>query len=553
MKKIFKEVSNNWKSGLAVAIVSVPLSLSFAIASGASPIMGLITSGWAGITAAIFGGSKFNVVSPAGAFAGILTAFSLTYGPEMIPVVTILAGIFMFIAAKISLQKYLAFIPGGAIYGFTIGIGLIIAGTQLPSAFGLQNIEAKETVLLSIIESLKHITQLQPLVTVLFISFFLALILLKKIIPKISGVIIVAPLGLLLGFLTTNGIIPITLETLATKYGALDTYLIRLPQLTSLLNPELLSWGIISTAITIAVIGIIETMLSAKVADGITRTNHHQGREMQGLSFANLVSGFFGGMPATGVLGPTVLNINSGATSRVSAGIKAIIVLLITAIFFGAFAFLPTVIIASILFFISYSMIVSPQFMLYLKHDKVSLFIAFLVAFITIYRDPATGVVVGSLIGLLIIARKIEQGSFEITANNKQGEVKHISHVKNFTPESGFDVYLYTLQGVLTYLNGQSHAARLSTIISEASVIIFRLRNVSYIDLDGVNALDQMIDTLHAEGKTVALSSISKANTSFIARHSEHYDVLKAEGLVFKKASFALEHFEIPPLSENVK
>ncbi len=545
MKNILKELSLNWKSGLAVAIVSIPLSLSFAIASGAEPIMGLITSGWAGLAAAIFGGSKFNVISPAGAFAGILTAFSLQHGAEMIPIITILAGIMIVIAGRLKLARYLTFIPGGAIYGFTIGIGLIIAGTQIPSALGLLDVPAKESVLEFIIASLSQIGQADLIIVAIFAIFLAAMFVFKRLVPNISGVIMVAPLGLLLGFLSTKGIIPINLETLLSRYGTLESQIINMPNFTQLIYPALLSWEIVTPVLTIAAIGIIETMLSAKVADGITKTTHSREREMRGLGLANIVSGLVGGMPATGVLGPSVLNIQSGATSRYSAGIKAVLVLSITAVLFKFFAYLPMVVIASILFYVAISMIVSPQFMLYLRHDKASLVIALLVAFVTIYRDPASGIVLGSLIGLLVLAQNLSKEGYTATANLDNGVTKDVSREQDFSGVEG-DVYLYTIQGVLTYLNSQAHLARLRTLDTDVRAVVLRMRDVSYIDLDGINALDQIIENLRDMDVEIAISSLPQNAIERVAQHSEYYSELKEQGMVFSKARFALEKFGIP-------
>jgi SulP family sulfate permease len=546
MKKLIKNIATNWKSGLSIAVVSVPLSISFAIASGGTPIMGLITSAWAGIVAALIGGSNFNVISPAGAFAGILTVIALNFGIEAIPIVTIIGGLFMLLGYFFNVQRFLTFIPGGAIFGFTLGIAAIISGTQINSALGLNNLTQHESLIENILESFRNITELDPAAALVFGIFLVALIILAKVFKKIPSIILVTPLGIILGWLVSTKNLGFSLMTLGSTYGNLQTQLFDMPNLTAF------DWNLIVPAITIAVVGILETMLSAKIAGKATNTRYNERKEMFGLSLANLMSGFVGGMPATGVLGPTMLNIRTGAKGRASAALKAIFVALITLLFFSLFKFIPMPVIAATLFFVAISMVETKRFLLYYKHDKYALLIGLLVAGITLYKDPALGILVGSAIGLLIFAEKVSRGSYDATHNSSDSDKKiHIAGEKKFSTHANYDILVYSIQGVLSHLTIESHLARLEEINSNITTIILRLRGVSYMDMEGAEGLDALVDMLTKKNITVLITGTNNYLEKTLLQHSHHYKTLKENEGVFKKTRYALETLGVPPASKE--
>ncbi|MFT7557906.1 MAG: SulP family sulfate permease [Planctomycetota bacterium] len=540
LTNVIKNISLNWRSGLSIAVVSVPLSISFAIASGGTPIMGLITSAWAGLVGALIGGSNFNVISPAGAFAGILTVVALTFGVGAIPVVTIMAGVLIYLGYLINIQKFLRFVPGGAVFGFTLGIAAIIAGTQINSALGLHDLAAHDSILMNIAESFRNISSLDVTATVIFAVFLILLLLLSRVFKKIPSIIMVTPLGILLGWLVTKGHIGLHFLTLEGQYGELGAQLLQIPGLY-------FDWGLVVPAITIALVGILETMLSAKVADSMTETRHDERKEMRGLAIANVVSGFVGGMPATGVLGPTVLNIKMGAVSRISAVLKAVFVALITLLFFGLFKFIPMPVIAAILFYVAITMVQAKKFLLYYNHDRYSLLIAVVVASLTLYRDPASGIVVGSFIGLLIFAEKVSRGSFRAVHNSRSSDKKiSLADEKKFISNHDYDILVYSVRGVLSHLSAEAHVQRLGDLDVSISSVIVRLREVAFVDIEGVEALDVIISMLKKKEVGVFLSGIDGELEKMLQAHSKYYNQFKDSGKTYTKTRFALEHLGVP-------
>jgi SulP family sulfate permease len=257
--------ASNWQSGITVSLVSIPLSVSLAVASQATPVMGIITAIWAGLIAAIFGGSSYNIVGPTGALSGLLVAYALTNGASMLPMLAILSGVFVLIAYAARLERFLVFVPASAIQGFTLGVACIIGLNQLNFAFGLSGLPVHGKFIENVIESLSHVPSASLETIGIFLLFLAALWAFAKWLPKVPGAIVLAPLGILLGYLSQSGAIPLVLRTLGSRYPDMQARLFELPILT---------WhtSLIPAAFGVALIAILETMISAKIAEGMTKT-----------------------------------------------------------------------------------------------------------------------------------------------------------------------------------------------------------------------------------------------------------------------------------------
>lgn len=534
-----KRLGQNWKAGITVALVSVPLSISLAIASGAAPMAGIITAVWAGILAAVFGGSNFNVVGPAGALSGILAAYALVHGADTLAVIALVAGILILISWALKLERFLFFVPGSTIHGFTLSVALIIALNQLNSALGLQGLVKHEQFILNVWESLKHIgTASAPAALTFGIGLGL-LFLLLKLTPKIPGAIVLAPIGILLGYLATHKIIPISLATVGTTYPGLSAALVNLPHFT-------LSQPIIVTAVAVAFVAILETMLSAKIADGMTKTIYNERKEMFGLGLANIASGLAGGLPATGVLVRTALNVRAGANHKISSAINAIAIALISLVLFTWFAYLPMAVIAAILVFASIRMVGAEHFTRYFKYDKTGFALAMLVTAVSVYKDPTMGLLVGIGASLLVFIEKLSRGQFEMVINDtKTGATLVQGERLENTPKKDYkdNILAYSIKGQLAYINSQAHLSRFRTGLNGYEWVILRLRELYFIDTDGVDALAEIIDSVHNQNRKIAISGVN----SFTVKALERVDTfrkLEAAGLVFVKTADALAYIK---------
>ncbi len=536
---ILKQVSANWKSGLTVALVSVPLSLSLAIASGTTPITGIITAIWAGLAAAALGGSKFNVVGPAAALSGILATFVLANGPELLPLIAILSGIVIFVFFVLRWDRYLVFIPSSVMHGFTLGVGLTIALGQLNFALGLQGLPVHEFFLHNLYESLTHVGQAHMPTLMLFASLLALLFLIARFFPRIPGAVVAAALGIGIGYASELHMLPFGFQTLFSKYGEFHATLIQLPSF-SFASVDL--FELTKVVLTVAVVAVLETLLSAKIADGMSNTRFNQKKEMFGLAVANVLAGLFGGMPATGVLARTALNVKSGATSSMSSALNTMFIVLIALLLFRGFQYLPLAVVGSILVFAAFRMVEREHFYKLFMFDKSAFLLSMLVAFLTFAVDPMVGILVGATVALLGFVQHLSKGQSELTLHKDKKLLARIPHHRLGEYE-GSDVVVYRFAGEFTYFNALSHEDAIKKIT--ADTIILSLRNLFYIDLDGVEMLREIIHDCKKRGQTVYVTGASEYILPLLQKASWFVDK-ERDGRIFKSTSDALKFLGFP-------
>ena len=528
-------MKRNWRSGVTVSLVSIPLSVSLAVASQASPVVGIVTAIWAGLIASIFGGSNFNIVGPTGALSGIIALYVIKYGAGMLAPLAILSGVFILIAYLLRLERYLVFIPGSAIHGFTLGVAFIIGLNQWNFAFGLSGLTKHEKFIENLWESISHTLAFSPIVFLVFALSLGFLFLIRKITKKLPGAVILAPMGIFLGYLTTTGMLPFVLPTLNSLYPNIDV---------NLFIPYTLSFntGMVVPALAIALVAIIETMVSAKIADGMTRTKYHRRHEMRGLAFANIASGLFGGMPATAALARTSLNVKTGATHKMSATISSVSIILISLVFLGYFKYIPLAVIGAILVFVAVQMVEGEHYKRMFLHDRKNFYVSLMVAFITVYEDPILGIVFGVGVALLLLVEKLSRGQFDLIINDQNNKVVgHVTGERLDEIVKGTNTIVYTIAGLLCYVNSEAHLERFHGSLNEYENIVIRMRGVYYIDIDGVETIDEIIRAIKSQGKNVYLTSINPTIAPLM-RESEMYRELKQHGHVFEKSADALRH-----------
>jgi len=541
MPDLIKKISANWKSGLTVSLVSMPLSISLAVASGSTPTNGIITAIWAGLIAAIFGGSNFNVTGPTGALSGLIAAHVVIHGAGSLPILALIAGGFVLVAYAFKLQRYLIFIPSSVVNGFTLGVALIIGFNQLNAALGLYGLPKHEKFFENIIESFRHISDTSLSTFGIFTLFLIALFVLRKTLPRLPGALALSPVGILLGYLATTGTIPLKLATLGSVFGTIEFRFFEIP------NFEF-SPVFITTAAAIALVAILETMLSAKIADGMTGTKHDEKKEMLGLGLANIASGLAGGIPATAALARTALNVKTGANDKVSAAISSVSLALISFFLLRYFSYIPMAVIAAILVFVAVQMIEREHFARFYRYQRSGFWISILVAAVTFYEDPIIGIIFGTALALLLFVERLSRGHFDIKLNTfEDGIVRSISGDKLEEIEENADVLLYSIKGKLAYINSRAHIDRFEQNLSKYKIVILRLRSVYFIDLDGAEALDEIIEIIEKRGQKVCLTSINQNVADLLEQASINYKKLRGHGLVFTKATEALRHFGVTP------
>lgn len=535
MRKTVKErIMQNWKAGLTVSFVSLPLSISLAVAAGATPLMGVITAIWAGLLASFFGGSNYNIVGPTGALSGILIVFAIKYGASVLPMIAIIAGIMSLIVYMLHWERYIVFIPSSVVHGFTLGVAFIIGLGQFNFALGLKNLPAHEKLVENLMESLAHIGSFEIATLVLFLVGFVFLFVWRKFFPKVPGVIVLAPIGILLGYLSQIGTINVQFQTLFSKFGDISGSLWAIPKISFVMSQD-----IILGAAAVSVVAILETLMSAKIADGMTKTKHNTRKEVLGVGLSNIASGLFGGIPATAALARTSLNVKSGANDKMSATINSVFIVIISVALLSIFKYLPLPIVASILVFTATQMVEREHFEKIWKNDKSAFLLAIIVAIITIVEDPIMGILIGSMAALLLFANKMSRAKTEININ-KDGKLLGRLNAKEFnkTKEHG-DTVVYRFAGQLTYVNAESHMGNVNNISDETKVVVFSFRNLFFFDMDGLESIKEMIETMRNRGKKVYISSVGKALERALKKE-KWFNSMKKRGEVFENTKDAL-------------
>lgn len=535
MQNILSNIKSNWKSGLTVSLVSIPLSVSLAVASGTSPTVGIITAVWAGLFASIFGGSNFNIVGPTGALSGILAAYAIMHGADMLPMLALVTGVFVLISYFFKLERYLVLIPGSTVHGFTLGVAFIIGLNQFNFATGITGLTPHPRFIENVMESFRHIPQGSLSTFMVFVVFLTALFLITKYLKKIPAVIALAPIGIGLGFLASKGMVPFVLQTLGQKFPTMSSAIIAVPKFS-------FDSSLIIAGITVAVVAILETMISAKIADVMTKTKHEKRKEMFGLGLANIASGLAGGIPATAALARTALNIKSKANNKMSATVSSISIALVSLLVLKYFAFIPLAVIAAILVFVAVRMIEVQHFKRMFEYNRRDFWLALLVASVTIYEDPIVGILVGVAISLLFFVEKLSHGHFELIINSKDKKIVDRiidDKVDEIRPDS--HTVVYSIKGQLSYINMESHVERFENKLHGADTIIIRLRELYHMDMEGVEAFDEIIRTIKSMKKHVLITGVNPLIEKVIET-SHAYQDLKKHHLVFDRTRSALVH-----------
>jgi SulP family sulfate permease len=404
-RPFFVEIASNMKSGLTVALVSLPLSISLAIAADATPVQGIITACWAGAFSAIFGGSHYNIVGPTGALSGILSYYSVTFGSDIQPILSILTGLMCLGVYFSRMDKYLVFIPSAVMHGFTMGVAFIIGANQLNFLLGLPKLTRHPEFMANLIETFKNVGQASGAAILFFAISFTALFTLSRRYGKVPWAVVLAVLGIVIGFASESSG-STRIKTIRSQYGELSLQLIMTSAYFGNAPPTNINdfnvWtSLVAGALSITAVAVLETLISARIADRMTKTVFNQPQEVLSVALANLASGMAGGIPATAALARTALNIKSGATSRASGIVNAMAITVLSTVLFSAFKFLPLPIVATILVNTAYRMLEVNEIILLSKTDPPMFIVACVTMAICIAEDPTMGIMYGTFLAMI--------------------------------------------------------------------------------------------------------------------------------------------------------
>ena len=512
--KLFSTLKNGYNkqtlvqdllAGVIVGIVALPLAIAFGIASGATPEAGILTAIVAGFIISFFGGSKVQIGGPTGAFIVIVYGIIQQYGMSGLCIATFMAGAFLILMGVLHLGTIIKYIPYPIVVGFTSGIALTIFATQIKDLFGLQI----ESVPAGFID--KWAVYFQNFDTVSWWSLLIGVgsILIIVFTPKISrkipgslvAIIVMTIVCLILRNLGVEGIETIGDRfSISTELPQAEVPKINWESITRLAQP----------AMVIAMLGAIESLLSAAVADGVIGDRHDSNQELVAQGIANMVSPLIGGIPATGAIARTMTNINNGGRTPVAGIVHAIVLALIYLFLMPLVKFIPMACLAGILVVVSYNMSEWRSFKAILKNPKSDIIVLLVTFFLTVIFDLTVAIEVGVLIACLLCMKRMAETtnvsvlSDEIDPNadsDVQGNLEHLT-----IPEG---VKVYEINGPYFFGIGNKFEEMMGDMGGRAKVRIIRMRKVPFIDSTGVHNLQNMCKMCSQMGVKVVLSGVN--------------------------------------------
>lgn len=481
-------------SGIIVGIVALPLAIAFAVASGVSPDKGLVTAVVAGFIISFLGGSRVQIGGPTGAFIVIVYGIIEQYGVDGLIFATVLAGLILIGFGLLRLGTLLKFIPYPLVVGFTSGIALVIFSTQIKDALGL-NIDkvpsafiAKWSVYFSSLDTINPAAVLITLATILISVYF------KRITTKIPGSFVAI---ILVTVVVAVFKIPVT--TIESFFGEIPSnFSFSVPHI----NFDQIGFYI-APALTIALLGGIESLLSAVVADGMIGGNHRSNTELIAQGIANVVTPFFGGIPATGAIARTATNVKNGGRTPVAGMIHALTLLLIM-LFFGKWAkLIPMSCLAGILIVVSYNMSEWRNFVSILKapfFDRAILLTTFL---LTVLVDLTVAIEVGVVMASFLFMKRMSDAAQKV-------EFEVDSDLVEQYPDIPKEISIYEISGPFFFASAKEYSAVIKQLGLRSKVMIIRMRHVPFIDSTGLNNLKDTIKTLQSYNVKVVLSGVRK-------------------------------------------
>lgn len=496
-------------AGLIVGIVALPLAIAFGIASGVSPSQGILTAIVGGFIVSALGGSRVQIGGPTGAF--IVIIYGIVSNPALglsgLMIATMLAGLFLILLGACRLGTIIKFIPYPIVVGFTSGIAVTIFTTQIKDLFGLTiegglpgDFISKWGVYLQNFASIDWATTAVGVLSVLII------ILTPKISKKIPGSL-VAIIVMTVAVYFLNAYTKFHVDTIYDQFGEIKA---GIPALTV---PDI-SWenvkSLFPTAMVIAVLGAIESLLSATVADGVCGDHHNSNQELIGQGVANLCTPLFGGIPCTGAIARTMTNINNGGRTPVAGIVHAVVLLVIFLVLMPLAAYIPMSCLAGVLVIVSYNMSGWRTFLQLMKNPKSDIAVLFITFLLTVIFDLTIAIEVGLLIACLLFMRRMAETTQikviadEIDPNEETDAVVHEEHL--VIPDG---VEVYEINGPYFFGIANKFEELMAAMNDHPKVRIIRMRRVPFIDSTGIHNLQNLCEISHREGTHIVLSGVT--------------------------------------------
>ncbi len=490
----------NWLSnliaGVIVGIVALPLAMAFAIASGVTPEQGLYTAIISAFIVGIFGGSRVQISGPTGAFIVILASITAQFGISGLQIATVLAGFMLLFMGMIKLGNVIKFIPDPVIVGFTSGIGVIIFVGEWKDFFGLPvhlSLDAPFYVkLLALVQSFPHFDSATTSIAALsLLMIWLTPKIAKQIPGPLVAMVVATALQAIFKFKTVT--------TIGSTFGGISSALpgFHLPSFD--ISHVLI---LIGPAFTIALLGAIESLLSATAADGMAKTKHHSNQELIGQGLANIIAPMFGGFASTGAIARTATNIRNGGNSPMAAMVHSLFLILVIVVLSPLAKDIPLCALAAILFTVAYNMSDVPRFVHIIKQAPRNDILVLLVTFfLTIFTNLVVAVNIGVILAMLLFVRRMIQLV-------KIEEQPHEDLYRELQPQGltlPADTIVYSIQGPFFFGAAEKIEHAFDVTHSDPKIIIFRLKEVPFMDMTGLETFQEIIEQFYKRGVKVYL------------------------------------------------
>ena len=523
-----KTFMSDLMAGIIVGIVALPLAIAFGIASGVTPEKGIITAIVAGLAISLFGGSKVQIGGPTGAFIIIIYGIIQKYGFEGLTIATLMAGLFLVLFGLLRLGTIIKYIPYPIVVGFTSGIAVTIFTTQIKDLFGLTLPSNPSDFIEKWGVYLQNFNTIDPWCALIGVASVVIIAVTPRFSKKIPGSLIAIILMTIVALLLKNFAGVLSIETIGDRFSISN-------ELPAAQVPDM-NWetikSLVSPAITIAILGAIESLLSATVADGVIGDHHDSNTELVAQGLANIASPLFGGIPATGAIARTMTNINNGGKTPVAGIIHAVVLLLIFLFLMPLAKYIPMACLAGVLVVVSYGMCGWRSFLELMKNPKSDVTVLLITFFLTIIFDLTIAIEVGLIIACLLFMKRMSETT----------DVKAITEEIDLNQDAEFStgnldhliipqgVEVYEINGPYFFGAGNKFEEIMASFGDRPKVRIIRMRKVPFVDSTGIHNLTNLCEMSKKEGIQIVLSGVrEKVNGQL--EHAGFYHLIGEENI----------------------
>ena len=523
-----KTFMSDLMAGIIVGIVALPLAIAFGIASGVTPEKGIITAIVAGLVISLFGGSKVQIGGPTGAFIIIIYGIIQKYGFEGLTIATLMAGFFLVLFGLLRLGTIIKYIPYPIVVGFTSGIAVTIFTTQIKDLFGLTLPSNPSDFIEKWGVYLQNFNTIDPWCALIGVASVVVIAVTPRFSKKIPGSLLAIILMTIVALLLKNFAGVLSIETIGDRFSISN-------ELPAAQVPDM-NWetikSLVSPAITIAILGAIESLLSATVADGVIGDHHDSNTELVAQGLANIASPLFGGIPATGAIARTMTNINNGGKTPVAGIIHAVVLLLIFLFLMPLAKYIPMACLAGVLVVVSYGMCGWRSFLELMKNPKSDVTVLLITFFLTIIFDLTIAIEVGLIIACLLFMKRMSETT----------DVKAITEEIDLNQDAEFStgnldhliipqgVEVYEINGPYFFGAGNKFEEIMASFGDRPKVRIIRMRKVPFVDSTGIHNLTNLCEMSKKEGIQIVLSGVrEKVNGQL--EHAGFYHLIGEENI----------------------